>query len=190
MKKENLLFIVMALIIGVLVGILVSKGDKQKDVAQVSMPAAPVPNNQQNIQMLERLVADDPGNRGAWVQLGHSYFDADQPVKAIEAYNKALAIDGNDPDVLTDQGVMFRRLGWYDRAVENFTRANELNPKHEQSLYNLGVVYRYDLQDFAHAREVWTRYLEINPSGPGADNIRRELADLSAASTSTVAPPK
>ena len=49
MKKENLLFIVMALIIGVLVGILVSKGDKQKDVAQVSMPAAPVPNNQQNI---------------------------------------------------------------------------------------------------------------------------------------------
>ncbi len=183
MKKETLFFIGVALIIGVLVGILVSKGGKNSSPSQSNTSSAPAVNAQQNIPLMEKLVANDPGNRGAWVQLGHAYFDADQPVKAIEAYNKVLALDPNDPDVLTDQGVMFRRLGWFDRAEENFIKASELNPSHHQSLYNLGVVYRYDLQDANRARETWTRYLQINPSGPGADNIRRELDALGGAST-------
>jgi len=188
MKKETLFFVGVALIVGILVGILVSKGGKSPGPVQSTAPSAPAVNVQQDIQLMEKLVANDPGNRGAWVQLGHAYFDSNQPVKAIEAYNKALEIDPNDPDVLTDQGVMFRRLGWFDRAEENFIKANELNPAHAQSLYNLGVVYRYDLQDVNRAREVWTRYLQINSSGPGADNIRRELEALGGAST--LAPPK
>ncbi len=191
MKKETLFFVAVALVIGVLVGVLVSKGGRGPGSTQGSAPAAPAAqavNLAQDIQLMEKMVATDPGNRGAWVQLGHAYFDSNQPVKAIEAYNKALEIDGNDPDVLTDQGVMFRRLGWFDRAEENFIKANQLNPAHAQSLYNLGVVYRYDLQDDNRAREAWTRYLQVNPSGPGSENIRRELESLGGGST--LAPPK
>ncbi|WP_432821451.1 tetratricopeptide repeat protein [Trichloromonas sp.] len=183
MKKETLFFVAVALIVGVLVGILVSKGGKSPGPAPSSSSSAPAVNMQQDIQLMEKLVANDPANRGAWVQLGHAYFDSSQPVKAIEAYNKALELDPNDADVLTDQGVMFRQLGWFDRAEENFIKANEINPSHHQSLYNLGVVYRYDLQDMNRAREVWTRYLQVNPSGPGSDSIRRELDALGSAST-------
>lgn len=188
MKKEHLLFVGMALIIGVLVGILISRGGRDREAEQLSPSPAVSVNGQQDLRALEQLVAGDPGNRSAWVELGHKYFDGNEPVKAIEAYNKALALDGNDPDVLTDQGVMFRTLGWYDRAVENFNKANELNPRHHQSLYNLGVVYRYDLHDDQQARKAWTRYLEIAPNDPGADHIRQELDALSGAST--LAPPK
>lgn len=183
MKKETLFFIAVALIVGVLVGVLVSKGGRGSAPVQGAAPAAPAANMQQNIQLMEKMVAAEPGNRGAWVQLGNAYFDSRQPVQAIEAYNRALELDPNDPDVLTDQGVMFREMKWYDRAIENFNKANELNPAHPQSLYNLGVVYRYDLNDLNRAREVWTRYLEINPSGPGADQIRREMEALGGAST-------
>ena len=130
--------------------------------------------------MLEGIVAKDPANRNAWVQLGNTYFDSDNPMKAVEAYGKALELDGNDPNVLTDQGVMFRRLGWYDRAVDNFTKAYDLDPAHAQSLYNLGVVYRYDLQDLAKAKEAWEKYLKVNPSGPGADQVRQELNFIKA----------
>ncbi len=178
MKKESLFFIGVALIVGILIGILVSKESKSPGPVQSTSTPAPTVNLKQDIAMMEKLVANDPGNRGAWVQLGHAYFDTNQPVKAIEAYNKALEIDPNDSDLLTDQGVMFRRLGWFDRAEENFLKASELDPNHLQSLYNLGVVYRYDLQDVNRAREVWTRYLQINPSGQGSDNIRRELEAL------------
>ncbi|WP_027715089.1 tetratricopeptide repeat protein [Desulfuromonas sp. TF] len=179
MKKETVLLIAITLIVGLLIGILVSKGGKKMVSPPSGTPApAPAVNYQQNIKMLEGIVASDPANRNAWVELGHNYFDSDQPVKAVEAYNKALELDPNDPNVLTDQGVMFRRLGWFDRAVENFTRAYELDPSHRQSLYNLGIVYRYDLQDFEKAREAWAKYLVLSPSGPGSDQVRAEMEFL------------
>jgi cytochrome c-type biogenesis protein CcmH/NrfG len=180
MKKETLLLIVIVLIVGVLVGILVSKSGKGpgKTVQAPSAPpqaGAPAMNVQQSIKMLEGLVANDPNNRNAWVELGHNYFDSDQPVKAIEAYGKALALGPDDPNVLTDQGVMFRRMGQYDRAIDNFSKAATLDPTHAQSIYNLGVVYRYDLQDFPKAKEAWSKFMALNPSGPAAEQVRAEM---------------
>jgi tetratricopeptide (TPR) repeat protein len=99
-------------------------------------------------------------------------------MRAIDAYAKALELDANDPNLLTDQGVMYRRVGWYDKAITNFKKANELNANHQQSLYNLGIVYRYDLEDFASAIDAWTRFLALNPSGAGAAQIRAELEFL------------
>jgi tetratricopeptide (TPR) repeat protein len=167
-----------ALIIGLLVGLLVSKGKKESVSPSTTASQAPAVNFQQNLGLLEDLVAKDPANRNAWVQLGHGYFDSDQYIKAVEAYNKALELDPNDPDILTDQGVMFRALGWYDKAVDNFVKANRLKPSHAQSLYNLGVVYRYDLQDLDKAREAWKKYLALNPVGPGVEQIRAEMEVL------------
>lgn len=180
MKKETILFVVIALIVGVLVGVIVSNM-KTKTPATTAAPAAtsaPAVNYQQQISMLEGIVAKEPQNRNAWVQLGHNFFDSDQPMKAIEAYDKVLELDGNDPNVLTDQGVMYRRLGWFDKAINNFEQANRLDPNHQQSLYNLGIVYRYDLQDFPKAIKVWEKFQALNPSGAGADQIRSELEFL------------
>ncbi len=128
--------------------------------------------------MLQGIVAKEPGNRNAWVQLGHNYFDSEQPMKAIDAYGKALAIDDRDPDILTDQGVMFRRVGWYDKAIANFVKASEIDPTHQQSLYNLGIVYRYDLKDFSKAVAAWEKLLALNPSASGAAQLRKEIEFL------------
>jgi cytochrome c-type biogenesis protein CcmH/NrfG len=179
MKKETWLFVGVALIVGILVGVLVANRAGRRGGSTSAPPPtstqAPAVNYQQQIQMLEEIVAKDPGNRDAWIRLGHSYFDSNQPMKAVKAYDKALELDGNDPDILTDQGIMFRRLGWYDRAVENFKRAYEIDPAHQQSLYNLGIVYRFDLKDMDKARQAWEKYLELNPSGPGSQQVRKEL---------------
>ena len=178
MKKENLLFLGVALIVGLLVGIIVgNKGGNTPSAPSSSSPpvAAPVANYDQNIKMLQGVVAQEPGNRAAWVQLGNNYFDSNQFMQAVEAYDKALELDGNDPNVLTDQGVMFRKLGWYDRAVQNFEKAYQINSFHTQSLYNLGIVYRYDLNDFPNAVKAWEKFLEMTPPGQAADQIRAEV---------------
>lgn len=184
MKKETWIIVGAALVIGILVGVLLFGKSRQDQAAgpgtATAPPGLPTVNYQQQITMLEGIVAKDPGNRNAWVELGNNYFDSRQPMKAVEAYGKALAIDGNDPDVLTDQGVMFRQLGWYDRAIANFVKANQISPDHVQSLYNLGVVYRFDLNDPVKARQAWEKYLKINPSGPGADQVRTELEAIKA----------
>ncbi len=147
--------------------------------AQTAPPVqAPVVNHQQQITMLEGIVSREPENRNAWVQLGHNFFDANQPMKAIDAYGKALELEANDANILTDQGVMYRRVGWYDKAITNFEKANALDRSHQQSLYNLGVVYRYDLQDFEKAIDAWSRFIALNPSGAGIDQIKAELEFL------------
>lgn len=182
MRKENLVFVIAALIVGLLIGVIVSNlgGGKpgQNAVPQQGSTPPPTVNNQQQIQVLLDIVAREPGNRNAWVQLGNNYFDANQPVPAVDAYAKALELDGNDPNVLTDQGAMFRSLGWYDKAIENFEQANKLQPRHPQSLYNLGLVYLQDLKNPDKAAEAWERFLAVNPSGPGADQVRRNLESI------------
>ncbi|WP_303721274.1 tetratricopeptide repeat protein [Malonomonas rubra] len=180
MKKETILLVVVSLIVGGLIAVIFTNmQDKNPQVAgNGAPPAAPAVNYQQQISMLEGIVAKEPSNRNAWVQLGHNYFDSDQAMKAVEAYEKALELDRNDPNILTDQGVMYRRLGWFDKAIKNFEEANKLNPNHQQSLYNLGIVYRYDLQDISKTIETWEKFLAINPSGPGAAQVRADLEAL------------
>jgi len=180
MKKEIVLLMVVTLVVGALIGLILSNTNKNTETATVfqSPASAPAVNYQQKIQALEDIVSSDANNREAWVQLGHNYFDSNQPLEAIEAYDKALQLDGNDPNVLTDQGVMYRRIGWFDKAIANFTKANELNPNHPQSLFNLGLVYRDDLQEIEMAKKAWNQYLRISPTGQGADNVRTMLDHL------------
>ncbi len=172
MKKETILLIVVTMAIGALGGVIFTNAKKDTATGNQSVASAPSIDYQKNINNLEAILAKEPTNRNAWVQLGHNYFDSNQPMKAIEIYAKALEMDDNDPDVLTDQGIMYRRVGWFDKAIDNFEKANELNPSHVQSLYNLGIVYRDDLGGQEKAKEAWTRYLDSAPVGKGADQVR------------------
>ncbi|MDX2494795.1 MAG: hypothetical protein QNK27_07515 [Desulfuromusa sp.] len=178
MKKETILLMVVTLIVGALGGVIYTNAKKNKTADKQSVASAPAIDYQQKINNLETILAKDPNNRNALVQLGHNYFDSNQPMKAIESYDEALKIEGNDPDVLTDQGVMYRRIGWFDKAIGNFEKANELNPRHVQSLYNLGIVYRDDLGDQIKAKEAWTRYLDITPAGKGPDQVRTMIEHM------------
>lgn len=182
--KENLVFVVAALIVGILIGVIFSNlgGNKnsQMTASGQGSTSAPPPmiDYQQNIKVLLDVVAKEPGNHNAWVQLGNNYFDSNQPVQAVDAYAKALELEPNDPDVLTDQGIMFRTLGWFDKAIENFETANKINPQHAQSLFNLGLTYMQDLKDFDNAAKAWEKYLAVNPTGPAADQVRSQLEEL------------
>ena len=181
MKKEVILIGVVTLIAGFIIGLLV--GDKSSSPTQTTASAppqaqAPTVNLQQRANELKAIVSADPTNYQAWIALGNQYFDSSQFLDAIDAYDKALELKPDSPDVLTDQGVMFRRLGWFDRAIENFSKAAEVDPTHATSIYNLGIVYRYDVQDFEKAKEAWIRFLEVNPTGPGSDRVREDLEFL------------
>ncbi len=187
MKQENLIYIVIALLVGLLGGFLIfSVSSKNKSAS--APPAVPMGSGSpadysQRIAEAEKIVAQDPKNYQAWVQLGNDYFDTEQPQKAVNAYAKALEIDPNNqstPNLLTDQGVMYRKMGLFDKAVENFERANKLDPKHAQSLFNLGVVYANDLKQNDKAIAAWQRYLAVDPMSPQAQQVKAMLEELKA----------
>ena len=148
MKKENVLIVVVALVIGLVGGFLIfSLSSKKETPPQAGgVPAgsgSPV-DYQQRIAELEKVVENDPKNLQALTMLANDYYDTDQPQKAIGTYAKALELDPRNPNLLTDQGVMYKRLGAFDKALANFEKAQSIDPKHLQSLYNIGIIYAED----------------------------------------------
>ena len=131
-----------------------------------------------DIAQLEDIVKKDPRNYQALVQIGNDYFDLGEAQKSVDAYNKALAIKGDDPNVLTDMGVMYRQLKDFPKALAAFRKAAAASPTHPQSRMNIGVVLMHDLNDPKGAIAAWEDYLRVAPNDPDAENIRRSIEEL------------
>jgi len=132
----------------------------------------------QRIEATKQALEKDPKNASLWVQLGNDYFDTHQAQLSVDAYAKALELRPDDPDVLTDQGVMYRELRKYDRALANFEKAGKLKPGHLQSIFNMGVVYGFDLHDVPKAIEAFNKVIAIDPNSPQAVQARASIRDL------------
>lgn len=188
-KKEIVLLVGLGcLIIGFLSGIVFSiyktpAGGGAATVAtgQLQAQAAKLTTEQsQQLLQLELAVQKNPNNIEAWTNLGHLYFDSDQPDKAINAYTKSLALAPNNPDVLTDLGVMYRRAGNPQQAVASFDKAIAVNAKHETARFNKGIVLLYDLKDQPGAIAAWQGLVSLNPmaTAPNGQLISEMLKEM------------
>ena len=149
----------------------ISSPVQQNQPQQTPTPAGQGAENNSHTRELEESVRKNPQDLHAWIQLGNHYFDADKPRDAIRAYEHALVIKADSPDVLTDMGIMYRQLGDFERAAENFTQAIKINPLHEQSRFNLGVVLFVDFNRKDEARKVWRELVGINPEAKTPDGV-------------------
>ncbi|MGA2314813.1 MAG: tetratricopeptide repeat protein [Thermodesulfobacteriota bacterium] len=155
---------------------------------QMAPPGAPVPASPgrdsievaSKIQTLKEIVKKDPKNLPAWVELGNLYFDTDQPKEAIDAYSHYLAVKPDNPDVRTDMGIMYRKLGQFDKALEEFRKAAQNDPKHVNSRYNIGLVLLHDKQDIKDAIKAWEEYLKVDPNSERAQRIRAQIEKMKA----------
>jgi cytochrome c-type biogenesis protein CcmH/NrfG len=197
MKKETvILLVVIAFIVGFIAGATVAilKGTRGTEKpamvqkpqmappgAQMSVPKGPDPVEvASKIKTLKEIVKKDPKNLAAWAELGNLYFDTDQPNEAIEAYSQYLAVKPDNPDVRTDMGIMYRKLGQFDKAIEEFRKAAQNDPKHVNSRYNIGLVLLHDKQDIKGAIKAWEDYLKVDPKSERAQRIRAQIDKMKA----------
>lgn len=146
----------------------------------------------QQIENLRKKTASKEATAETWRELGNIYFDSNQPEQAIKAYERALALQPDDADILNDQGAMYRQTGDFGRAVANFEKAVTLNPHNLESLYNCAYVYAFDLNNIPKALVLWQRYLELESKSETARQIQSfiELYDSKSATGSTQAEDK
>lgn len=164
-KKETLMVVAfVALAVGFLGGVFYSS--YRSSPLNSQQPTGQARVSTEETSMLSELMKETerhPENVAAWVQLGNLYFDADQFDKAINAYNRALALSPENGNVLTDLGVMYRRKGLPEEAIRSFDRAIEVNPLQEAAYFNKGVVYLHDLKDRDKAIRAWEELVKVNP---------------------------
>lgn len=186
-KKETMLVVAfIALVIGFVAGVFVTvyRTRPESNMQQAAMPPGQSTENRQisqqeadTILALEQAVTRNPSDVRAWTQLGHVYFDAGQFKNAIRSYKKSLALNPENADVWTDLGVMYRRNKEPFEAVAAFDQANKIDPSHEISRFNKGIVLMHDLNDSEGALKAWEDLVKINPLAktPGGQPLKEMI---------------
>lgn len=191
-KKETMLLVALAaLVTGFLAGIVFSvykaPTSPPATMQRQAGPPQGMPSQQgfsqeqaNKILALEKEVTANPGNVEAWIMLGNIWFDTHKYKKAIKAYAKALELEPNNANVLTDLGVMYRRNGQPKEALASFDKAILVNPKHEVTRFNKGIVLLHDLNDAAGAVKAWEELVRVNPSAmaPNGQPIKEMIEEL------------
>ncbi len=170
-RRETMIAIAVAcLFVGYLAGSLLDNvrvgGGTRNAKLQTPQGAVPQPaasQQQSDVENLRKQADNDPENAQVWSALGNAYFDIAMYGDAIAAYTRSLQITPGNPNILTDRGIMYRRSGDPDKAVESFNQAIAAAPDHQMSRFNKGIVLLYDLRDKAGAIEAWEGLARIAP---------------------------
>lgn len=99
--------------------------------------------------------------------------------KALTYYNKAIGLGGATPAVHNDIGVIYERLGMFDKAEWNYMRAVDMDPGYLPPYTNLAYFY-HSRGNMKKAAKYFEERLQrsTDPDDPWAAKIRRELVEL------------
>ena len=64
------------------------------------------------------------------------------------------------------------------KAIDEFKKAAQIDPKHVNSRYNLGLVLLHDKRDIKAAIKAWEDYLKVDPNSERANRIKAQLDKL------------
>lgn len=116
-------------------------------------------------QLAARL-ANEPDNLEGWVLLGRSYAALARYPEAVTALRRAVALKGDDPDLLVDYAdVMAMAAGQRleGEPLQLLEKALAIDPDHGKALALAGTA-AYERGDFAGAVQRWERLLERVPA--------------------------
>lgn len=194
MSKDNVLYALLGVLLGFVAAYFVFETIVERQPARLpagmnaAAPAVggaavgqqPTPQDTQaataeRVRQIEEFVAANPDTAQAWRQLGDLRFDLQRYQPAAEAYQRYLALAPADPDVLTDLGVSFHRMGQAEQALTRFRQAQELAPSHWQSRFNEVVVLAFDLGRPDDAATALQELRRLQPGNPDVERLAEEV---------------
>lgn len=120
---------------------------------------------QRYLRIVNEWIKADPTNLHAYFDSHFVWIRVGQPTRALEDLNKVIALESApDPITLMSRGEVYRHLGEYKKAVEDFDRAEAIDPTAWEEDIVFGLLYQAD----THARLATSR-----PRWPVARDCRR-----------------
>ena len=148
---------------------------------------------EQIAQMATRLaerLKENPQDAEGWAMLARSYAVLGRRAEAVPAYERAVALNGQDAGLLADYAdalAVTRETRLAGEPLALVERALKLDPDHLKALSLAGTA-AFERQDYAAAVARWERILSVAPAdSPYVGQVRgsiaqaRELGHLPAA---------
>lgn len=136
----------------------------------------------ERIQGYRQRLEKNPKDIEALIFLGNANFDIQRFEKAAEYYEQALVLDQKNIRVRTDLATCYRNTGKVEQAVKELKQVLAINPKHENALYNLGIILLKDKKDTQGALKAWDILVNKDPTDPKYDELRKKIQELKRAS--------
>jgi cytochrome c-type biogenesis protein CcmH len=111
---------------------------------------------------------------------GKQAFEKQEFPKAIEAFKKVLATEPNNPEAHSYMGFILVQAGHGDGALMAFDKALSQAPNFPMALWGKGMVLYQDKKDYAGAREIFQRLLNLVPPGEERNEVLKVLAEIPA----------
>jgi tetratricopeptide (TPR) repeat protein len=191
MTKENVLFGIIGLILGLIVGFAVTnsinRGGYGQTIAQNSNAAVgalpPQINNQvvrdqpagggnaaggaamPGVQQAIDRAKNEPSNSDAQIAAGEMFYRIQRFDEAIQYFERANAVKPDDLNVLVKLGNSYFDTGKYDQAEKWYTAALKKNPNDVNVRTDLGLTfYLRQPRDIERAVSEYRKSLETNPN--------------------------
>jgi cytochrome c-type biogenesis protein CcmH/NrfG len=116
----------------------------------------------------------------ALLQEGKQAFAKQEFAKAIEAFKQVLAQEPNQAEAHAYMGFILIQAGHGDGALMAFDKALAVAPNFPMALWGKGMVLYRDKQDYAGARPVLEKLLQLMPPGEERNEITKVLAEIPA----------
>ncbi len=193
MNKDALIIAISAFMFGFVGGYIIGGGKGKNTFNHPIRQSVSVPQkvNDQNekikeikkrlearlkeLQQLEKegkLTADNKR------EMGNIHFDFGNLKMARKYYEEYLKEKPEDAKVITDLGIVYRRLGDPDRAIELFDRAIKADPQLFQPRFNKGVVLLHEKGDKEAAYRTWKKMADEVKDIPHRKEFMDRLNEL------------
>ena len=171
-----LLIVAAGLLPLIVTGLYMSWGNPEGLALYRELKDSPDPSSlEQMVDRMERITAVQPENGEAWFMLGRGYMSAQQPGRAIGAFENSLKRIGERPEILAQlaQARFFAADNKLDtEAAAALDKALQLNPDEPTALGLLGIA-AFEAGEYTGAIGYWERLLAAMPQGsPGAEAIQ------------------
>jgi cytochrome c-type biogenesis protein CcmH len=114
------------------------------------------------------------------LQEGKQAFAKQDFAKAIESFKQVLAQEPNQPEAHSYMGFILVQAGHGDGALMAFEKALAVAPNFPMALWGKGMILYQEKKDYAGAKEIFTRLLNMMPQGEERNEVAKVLAQISA----------
>lgn len=121
-----------------------------------------------NVTTLAKRLEQNPDNADGWTMLGRSYVNLEKYSEASDAYAKAVALRGNDADLLTEYAfalAMANNRKLQGQPAELVKKALQIDPENPKALQLAGTV-EFEAKHYSQAIVYWQKLLEKSAGNP------------------------